>query len=154
MGEYSIMDQYKRKDSFNLKKPKFIKVSEVKPGRHCYNVYCTIKTLEKKDVTKYNGQVIKMAEGLIGDDTACANFRFVGDWIDKLSEGRVISIRNGRSEVVNEHLRLETDIFGKVQVEPEVQIDSLNEENNLSEVAYVKKSKKRDDREERAYAFR
>jgi len=106
--------------------------------------------LEKKDVTKYNGQVIKMAEGLIGDETASANFRFVGDWIDKLSEGRVISIRNGRSEVVNEHLRLETDIFGKVQVEPDVQIDTLNEDNNLSEVAYVKKSKKRDDREERA----
>jgi len=125
-------------------------MSEVKPGRHCYNVYATIKSLEKKDVTKYNGQVIKMAEGLIGDETASANFRFVGDWIDKLSEGRVISIRNGRSEVVNEHLRLETDIFGKVQVEPDVQIDTLNEDNNLSEVAYVKKSKKRDDREERA----
>jgi len=36
------MDQYKRKDSFNLKKPKFIKMSEVKPGRHCYNVYATV----------------------------------------------------------------------------------------------------------------
>merc|ERR1711862_482070 len=92
------MDQYRRKDSSNLRKPKFIKMSEIKPGRHCYNVYCTVRSLEKKDVTKYNGQVIKMAEGLVGDDTACANFRFVGDWIDKLSEGRVISIRNGRSE--------------------------------------------------------
>merc|ERR1711862_723069 len=137
------MDQYRRKDSSNLRKPKFIKMSEIKPGRHCCNVYCTVRSLEKKDVTKYNGQVIKMAEGLVGDDTACANFRFVGHWIDKLSEGRVVSIRNGRSEVVNEHLRLETDIFGKVSVEPDVQIDSFNDENNLSQVAYVKKNRGR-----------
>jgi ssDNA-binding replication factor A large subunit len=59
-----------------------------------------------------------MAEGTVGDETGSAEFRFVGDWIDKLSEGRVIAIRNGRANVIKEYLRLEIDIFGKVSVEP------------------------------------
>merc|ERR1711879_110648 len=130
-----------------LQKPRFQKIEEIKPGKHCYNIYAIVKKLEKKDVTKYNGEIIKVAEGLLGDETGCAEFRFVGEYIDKLSEGRVISIRNGRSEVHNEHLRLEIDIFGKVSAEPDVEISSVNESNNLSAVAYVLKKGDRNRRD-------
>ena len=42
------------------------------------------------------------------------------DNADLVKEGMVYSFRNGRSEVVDEHIRLEVDKFGKVQEEPEV----------------------------------
>ena len=34
-----------------------------------------------------------------------------------VSKGSVIALRNGRSEVVQEHIRLELDKFGKVTLE-------------------------------------
>merc|ERR1711862_127545 len=95
----SPMDQPK------LQTPKFIKIKQIKPGKHCYNVYVTIRKIENNEVTRYDGTCLKMAEGLLADDTGCANFRFVGDWVNTLQEGKTYAIRNGRSEVVQEHLR-------------------------------------------------
>ena len=38
--------------------------------------------------------------------------------MDKVQVGALIAIRNGRSEVVDEHIRLEVDKFGKISAEP------------------------------------
>jgi hypothetical protein len=54
----------------------------------------------------------------------------------------ILSIRNGRSEVVDEHIRLEVDKFGKVMEEPEVPITGVKNSENISSYAYVKKEKK------------
>jgi len=70
------------------------------------------------------------------------DFRLVGDNVDKIAQNMVISIRNGRSEVVDEHIRLEVDKFGKVQEEKETTIDRTKVEENISSYAYVKKEKK------------
>merc|ERR1712228_620918 len=94
------------------------------------------------EITKFNGEVIRICDGVVGDDSAVANFRLVGENVDKIENGMVISIRNGRSEVVDEHIRLEVDKFGKVQEEKDVTVGSVKAEENISSYAYVKKERK------------
>jgi len=125
-----------------LVKPNFLKINEIKAGRHCYNIYCKVTEMKVSEITKFNGEVIRICDGVVGDETAVSNFRLVGDNVDKIAQNMVISIRNGRSEVVDEHIRLEVDKFGKVQEEKETTIDRTKVEENISSYAYVKKEKK------------
>merc|ERR1712032_582780 len=131
-----------KKMSQRLQKPTFCKVTDIKAGRHCYNVYCKVIELNASEITKFNGEVIRIADGVLGDETGVANFRLVGDNVDKVKVDQAISIRNGRSEVVDEHIRLEVDKFGKVQEEPEKNIERVKNSENISSYAYVKKEKK------------
>jgi len=93
------------------------------------------------EITKFNGEVIRIADGVVGDDSGVANFRFVGENADRVKEGQTISIRNGRSEVVDEHIRLEVDKFGKIADE-ETKIENCKLDNNISSFAYIKKERK------------
>merc|ERR1712151_349031 len=123
-------------------KPNFSKISDIRAGKHCYNIYCKVTEKNMSEITKFNGEVIRICDGVVGDDSAVANFRLVGDNVDKIEKDMVISIRNGRSEVVDEHIRLEVDKFGKVQEEKEHTIDSIKVAENISSYEYVKKIKK------------
>merc|ERR1719240_299847 len=125
-----------------LMKPNFSKVNEIKAGRHCFNVYCKVVELTTSNITKFNGETIRICDGVVGDESGCANFRLVGENVDKVKKDMIISLRNGRSEVVDEHIRLEVDKFGKVQEESDVKIDRVKTEENISSYAYVKKEKK------------
>merc|ERR1712039_1067569 len=127
MGIYS---KVKNMSSTRLQKPTFCKITDIKAGRHCYNVYCRITELNASEITKFNGEVIRIADGVVGDN------------VDKVKTNMVVSIRNGRSEVVDEHIRLEVDKFGKVQEEAEVTIGEVKSSENISSYAYVKKEKK------------
>merc|ERR1712110_231267 len=100
-----------------LQKPYFCKMNDIKPGKHCYNVYCQVLSVNASEITKFNGEVIRIADGVVGDETGVANFRLVGENCDLVKEGSAISIRNGRSEVVDGHIRLEVDKFGKIDLE-------------------------------------
>merc|ERR1712183_18008 len=111
-------------------------------GRHCYNVYVRVVEMKVSEINKFNGETIKICDGVVGDETACASFRLVGDNIDKIKKDMVISIRNGRSEVIDEHVRLEVDKFGKVQEESGVTIENVKAEENISSYAYIKKDRK------------
>lgn len=123
-------------------KPNFSNINEIRAGRHCFNIYCKITELTLSSITKFNGDTIKVCDGVIGDESGSANFRLVGDNVDKVAKDMVISLRNGRSEVVDEHIRLEVDKFGKVQQESDVEIKSVSVEN-ISSYAYVKKERRR-----------
>merc|ERR1712170_27610 len=143
MGKILIISvKNNKKMSQRLQKPTFCKITDIKAGRHCYNVYCKVIELNSSEITKFNGEVIRIADGVVGDDTAVANFRLVGDNVDKVKVDQVISIRNGRSEVVDEHIRLEVDKFGKVQPEEDKTIERVKNSENISSYAYVKKEKK------------
>ena len=56
--------------------------------------------------------------------------------LDVIKEGSVITVRNCHANVVNEHLRLEVDRWGKVEVASGVKIDSVKLDNNLSDTEY------------------
>merc|ERR1712050_801766 len=125
-----------------LATPQFCKIHEIKAGRHCYNIYCKVVEVKVSEITKFNGEVIRICDGVVGDETAVANFRLVGDNVDKVAKNMIISLRNGRSEVVDEHIRLEVDKFGKVTVEDKEFDSAIKTDNNISSFAYIKKERK------------
>ena len=100
--------------SYQKTKPVFSKIENIKPGVHCFNVYCKVLKAAHSSITRQTGDKLIICEGVVADSTACANFRFEGENAEFLKEGMIIAIRNGRSEVVQEHVRLEVDKFGRV----------------------------------------
>merc|ERR1711862_829293 len=140
MGKYFIF-KVNTSMNYRLQKPYFCKINDIKPGRHCYNVYCQVLSVNASEITKFNGEVIRIADGVVGDETGVANFRLVGENCDLVKESQCISIRNGRSEVVDEHIRLEVDKFGKISSE-EKTFASVKNDNNISAFAYIKKERK------------
>merc|ERR1711976_93088 len=120
--------ELKSKMQQRLQKPTFCNINEIKAGRHCYNVYCQVVKLNCSEITKFNGEVIRIADGVVGDDTGVANFRLVGDNVDKVKEEMVIAIRNGR---------LEVDKFGLITEEKDKSFERIKKDENVSSYAYV-----------------
>ena len=48
----------------------------------------------------------------------------------------MITVRNCHANVVKEHLRLEVDRWGKIEVNKGLKIDTVNTSKNLSDVEY------------------
>ena len=126
-----------------LEKPKYIKIADIRPGVHCYFVYGKVLKATQNEITRISGDKVRISEGIISDDTGCANFHFEGENADIITPGATISIRNGRCEVVDEHIRLEVDKFGKVAKEDASNVKSTNEKNDISSVAYERQQAKK-----------
>ena len=124
-----------------LRKPEFQEISTISPGKHCYHVYGKVMEVNKKEKTKFNGETVSYIEGVIADESGCANFRFQSDKADIVKKGAIIAIRNGKSNVFDEHIVLEIDRFGKVSSE-KVAINTVNIKNNISDTLWELKSKK------------
>lgn len=122
-----------------LKKPVFSKIAQIGPAKHCYNVHGVV--VEAKPATREtrNGPV-QGVEGVIADESGSANFRFIGEQFAWVAQGKTIAIRNGLSNVVEEHILLEVDKFGRVTEENEVNIAKPNIDHSISAQAYVKKA--------------
>lgn len=137
-------------EGIQLKKPVFSTIDQIAPAKHCYNVYATVVEAKVSERDSKGGKV-PVIEGVVGDETACANFRFVGEQFAWVKAGKVIAIRNGLSSVVDEHILLEVDKFGRVTEEAGHKIDKVKNEKNISSTPYVKKvrDEKRDNRDNR-----
>ena len=100
--------------------------------------------MTKVDITKTisnRGQEIITALGVVSDDTASANFRLRNEHTKDLKEGVCIALRNGKSNVIDEHILLDLDKFGKVTLE-DVKFDTLVKDNNISDETWERRSKK------------
>ena len=121
-----------------LQKPHFIKISEIKPVVHCYHVYGKIISAVHSETVGHNGKLIKSVEGVIADDTSAANFKFTGHHTALIHEGNVVAIRNGKSNIINEHILLELDQFGRVTEEKEIHFKNVNTDKNISATVWEK----------------
>ena len=88
-----------------------------------------------KERRRYDGTWIRQAECLLGDASGCVKFWAKNEQLDILKEGDIVTVRNCHANVVQEHLRLEVDKWGKLEVSSE-KIDKVNTTNNLSDVEY------------------
>ena len=125
-------------DHAELQKPTFTKIKDINAGHHCYHVYGKIVKATPSETTRASGDKVNIVEGVIADETGCASFHFEGTNIDQIIQGAVVAIRNGRSEVVNEHIRLEVDKFGKISREDAGHVKTTNLSYDVSAEAYVK----------------
>ena len=123
-----------------LKKPYFITVAQLEPGRHCYNIYVKVVKATESERTSNNGEKVKVVDGVLADSTGCADFKFVGEHTKNIAVGKTVAIRNGRSSVINEHVVLELDKFGKVTVEDDKLVTNPNLEKNISATTWERKS--------------
>ena len=57
-----------------------------------------------------------------------------------IKKGVTIAIRNGKSNVVDEHILLDLDKFGRITLEPEQNIQP-NTDNNISDEVWDKRKK-------------
>ena len=116
--------------------PRFVKLSDIKPGHHGYNVYVKVLAAKPDVAKKQDQSELKIVEGRVGDSTAVINVRVVGEYADLFKVGNVLAIRNGRSEVFKEHHRLELDRWGKVTLESDHDVGSVKESVDMSATSY------------------
>lgn len=77
-----------------------IKVEEIRPGEHGYNVLVRIVKVEITKAPSAEGKERTVAHCVVGDSTSLANATFVDQPVDVVKEGQVVAIRNGRANVV------------------------------------------------------
>jgi ssDNA-binding replication factor A large subunit len=94
-----------------------IKIADLQPGRHAVTFYAKVVNSEISEVPRISGEKLTVAEGQLGDETGVINFRVVGDYASKMAKDRVVAVRNARSEVFQEHMRVELDRWGKISEE-------------------------------------
>ena len=123
-----------------LRKPTFSRIADIGPGGHCYHVYGKIVKATHSEINRISGDKVKIVEGVIADESGSANFHFEGVNADIVTQGITVAIRNGRSEVVEEHIRLELDKFGKLTKEESSLVKSTNERSNISDTPYEKRN--------------
>ena len=55
-----------------------IKVEELKPGVHGYNIFVKVLKVENESIDRANGEKLDIATCVVGDETACVRARITG----------------------------------------------------------------------------
>ena len=55
-------------------KPTYQKLTDIKPGKHCFHVYCKVTKLEREEKELRNGKILKIAKGKVADTSGLASF--------------------------------------------------------------------------------
>jgi len=116
-----------------LKKAKFGKVSSIKPDSKGLNL--ALKVLEAPQAVE--AKVGKFFEVLAGDATGTVVVSLRDDQKDVVAEGKVINLRNAAVRMVQSHIRLTVDKWGKIEASDETVEDvDKSDEKNLSKTEY------------------
>eukprot|EP01027_Heterolobosea_sp_BB2_P006221 GEZU01009426.1.p1 GENE.GEZU01009426.1~~GEZU01009426.1.p1 ORF type:complete len:151 (+),score=19.70 GEZU01009426.1:270-722(+) len=134
-----------------LKKPKFIKVRDLKPGTSGHNLIVKVVSVDLVvNKPRVDGTSVTIAECLLGDETGCIIFTARNDQVSLLKPGLTLVIRNGKIDLWRGFMRLVVDRWGKlIPLTPDTpkpsEIDGLSTEFeanmsiNFSTVEYVVK---------------
>lgn len=118
----------------DLSDPIFNKIKDIQPGKSGYNLY--LKVVSKAvliDIKRLDSTRVAIADFVIGDETGIIKMRLRNDeYIDMINEGMTIIIRNCKIPVVNGHMRMIVDAFGKIEVSKDHLISQVNKEKDLS----------------------
>ncbi|KAL3851345.1 hypothetical protein ACJIZ3_013227 [Penstemon smallii] len=126
-----------------LRKPVFVKVDALKPGTTGHTLVVKVvnanAVLNKKPRNPtFRGpqnQNNKIAECLVGDETATILFTARNDQVDLMKPGNTVILRNAKIDMFKGSMRLAVDKWGRVEAtEPANFV--VKEDNNLSLVEY------------------
>lgn len=117
-----------------LKKPKFGKVSQVRPDSTGLNL--KLKVLEEPTVVE--GKIGKFWEVLCGDASGTVVVSLREHQKDVAQKDAVIALRNAATKMVTGHVRLSVDKWGKVEAsdEPMEEAVEMAPEKNVSATEY------------------
>lgn len=89
------------------------------------------------DIKRLDGTRVAIADFMVGDDTGVIKMRLRNDeYIDMIKEGQTIVARNCKIPVVNGHMRMIVDAFGKIEISKDNQVKEVNTDKDLSSVQY------------------
>lgn len=132
-----------------LRKPVFVKVDDLKPGTSGHTL--VVKVLDANTVLNrkirnpaaslrggsfaQQNQPARIAECLIGDETATILFTARNEQVDLMKPGDTVILRNAKIDMFKGCMRLAVDKWGRIEVtEPAKFV--VKEDNNLSLVEY------------------
>ncbi|EYU28004.1 hypothetical protein ABFS82_13G104100 [Erythranthe guttata] len=126
-----------------LRKPVFVKVDALKPGTNGHTLIVKVVSSEavlnkKPRNPKFRGpqnQNSKIAECLIGDDTAAILFTARNEQVDLMKPGNTVILRNAKIDMFKGSMRLAVDKWGRIEVAEPAKFE-VKEDNNLSLVEY------------------
>lgn len=112
----------------------FMKVEELRTYSRKANV--KVKVVSKDEprtvVSRRDGNTYRVAEALVGDETACILLNLWNEDIDRFEVGDVIEIKNGYVKLFQGSMRLNIGRYGEAR-KLEEDIPEVNTESNLSE---------------------
>ncbi|XP_057953166.1 uncharacterized protein At4g28440-like [Malania oleifera] len=121
------------------RKPVFVKVDQLKPGTSGHTL--AVKVVNSKTVLQKGRSASQLpnrsriAECLVGDETASILFTARNEQVDMMKPGATLILRNAKIDMFKGSMRLAVDKWGRVEVtEPAKFV--VKEDNNLSLVEY------------------
>ncbi|XP_050247652.1 uncharacterized protein At4g28440-like [Quercus robur] len=122
-----------------LRKPEFKKADQLKPGTTGHTL--VVKVVSSNTVLAKGRSVsqhlrhTRIAECLVGDETATIVFTARNEQVDLMQPGATVILRNAKIDMFKGSMRLAVDKWGRVEVtEPAKFV--VKEDNNLSLVEY------------------
>ena len=114
-----------------------IKVGELRTYSRRVNLVAKImeRGEEREVSSRSDGSSHRVAEALIGDETASVMLTLWDDDVDRFEVGDVIQISNGYANIFRGSLRLNIGRYGSAE-KVDVEFDEVNTENNLSTKQY------------------
>ncbi|MGB9758383.1 MAG: single-stranded DNA-binding protein [Thermoproteota archaeon] len=113
---------------------KRVKVADLSPSSKSVNIAVKVVNVgETREVTdRISGKTNKIAEALVGDETGTVLLTLWNENIDKVKQGDTIEVKNGYVGFFKGSMRLNVGRQGQV-LPSDVKIESVNEENKMSE---------------------
>ncbi len=114
-----------------------IKVGELRTYSRRVNLVAKImeRGEEREVFSRSDGSSHRVAEALIGDETASVMLTLWDDDIDRFEAGDVIQISNGYANIFRGSLRLNIGRYGSAE-KVDKEFEEVNTENNLSTKQY------------------
>lgn len=118
-----------------LKKAKWNRISDVKPDSRGMNL--KLKVLQAPTEVESKGG--KFWEAIAGDDSGTVTLSLRDNQKDVATEGAILAIRNGGVKMVQGHIRVAVDKWGKIEVSDEDMPEEVDQtpEKNISVTEYV-----------------
>ncbi|CAL9202464.1 unnamed protein product [Musa hybrid cultivar] len=122
-----------------MRKPIFTKVDQLRPGTGGHTLVVKVvnstTVLQKGGAASAHLRHTRIAECLVGDETACIVFTARNEQVDLLTPGATVILRNAKIDMFKGCMRLAVDKWGRVEVtEPADFV--VKEGNNLSLIEY------------------
>merc|ERR1712151_1164571 len=115
-----------------LRKPKFVKISNIKPEQKGLNFY--LKCLKAPEQVADGGDI---KEVLCGDDTGCIVLSLRSEaHLALCKEGAALRVQNAHVRMVKGYVRLVVDKWAALKAADSLDFDKVNETNNVSKVEY------------------
>jgi replication factor A1 len=114
-----------------------VKVETLTPNSRGVNTI--VKVVSKGEVRSVTGRdysVRRVADALVGDETASIYMTLWDDKIDAINEDATLQITNGYINLFRGNMRLNIGKYGSYEVLEDSPITEVNSENNLSDKRY------------------